>query len=86
MISFALVINSTNGLPCFILHVESSLIIKGMPNVEWAVLPPGMRREVIPLDAIVITISPFDLNEDDNIFHKKVLPVQPYPYKKNTPP
>jgi hypothetical protein len=34
----------------------------GMENREWAVLPPGISKAAMPLDATVRMISPFDRN------------------------
>ncbi len=37
--------------------MENSSIIKGRPNLECAVLPPGINNAAIPLEATVKTIS-----------------------------
>lgn len=51
--SFALTINSAKGLPYVILQVEFSSTCIGMENLECAVLPPGINKAAIPLDATV---------------------------------
>lgn len=58
-------------------HVESSSMDRGRPNLECAVLPPGMSNAAIPLDATVNTMSPFERNADAKALHMKVLPVPP---------
>jgi len=46
--------------------VEHSSKIKGRPNLECAVLPPGINNAAIPLEATVKTISPLDHIAADN--------------------
>ena len=82
MINVVLRINSLKGEPCFILHIDSSVICKGMLNWEWEVLPPGSNNDAMPLDATFSTISPRALIVADKTFHTYVLPVPPYPFKK----
>jgi len=60
--SFALIINLAKGESGSIRHVEASWIRIGMPNLECAVLPPGMSNAAMPLEATIKTISPCDLN------------------------
>ena len=55
-------------------------------NLKCAVMPLGSNKDVMPLDVIGRTISPFDLRLAHNIFNINVFPVPPYPYRKNTPP
>ncbi|KAG5054856.1 hypothetical protein JHK85_007366 [Glycine max] len=72
---------------CFcILHVESSKIGTGILNLECAVLPLGNNREAMPLEATIITILLFALNELASVFQMNVFPVPLYPYRKNMPP
>jgi hypothetical protein len=47
--------------------------------LECAVLPPGNKREAIPLDATVKTILHLDLRALDRVLHINVFPVPPYP-------
>lgn len=61
MIRFVFVIKYSNGVFDFIEHVEKSSTFRGMQNLECDVLPQGINSAKIPLDAIIITISPFDL-------------------------
>jgi hypothetical protein len=49
----------------------------GILNFECAVLPPGSKREAIPLEATVKTISPLDLKYEASVLHMNVLPVPP---------
>lgn len=77
MISFALIINSAKALPCFMLHVESPFTSIGIANLECAVLPPGISKAAMPLDATVKTISPLDLKAAEIALQMKVLPVPP---------
>ena len=67
-----------------IVHVESSLISIGIANLECAVLPFGKSVAAIPLEATVITISPLALIDEARVFHRKVLPVPPYPCTKKS--
>ncbi|KAG4946784.1 hypothetical protein JHK87_042791 [Glycine soja] len=72
---------------CFcILHVESSKIGIGILNLECAVLPLGNNKEVMPLEATIITIFLFAFNELASVFQMNVSPVPLYPYRKNIPP
>jgi len=57
-----------------------------MTNFECVVLPFGNNYEAILLDATVNTVLPFERNAEANVFHIKVFPVPPYPYRKNIPP
>ena len=66
--------------------MELSNVGTRIENLECAVLPLGNNNEAIPLEAIVKTISPFEHNAETNVFHKKVFPLPPYPYKKKIPP
>jgi hypothetical protein len=84
MIRLAWRSNSALCVPSLIVQVESLLIFKGIANVEWAVLPRGKRREAMPLEAALRTISPFDRMAADNVFQTNVFPVPPYPYRKKT--
>ncbi|KAL7087158.1 hypothetical protein ACP275_13G049200 [Erythranthe tilingii] len=77
MISFALISNSAWGLCCVILQVEFSCTMMGSPNLECAVLPPGSKRDAIPLEATLITISPLERTAADKVLHMKVFPVPP---------
>ncbi|KAK2456381.1 ATP-dependent DNA helicase pif1 [Trifolium repens] len=77
IISFARRISSAEGSLGPISHVEYSSILIGMENREWAVLPPGISKAAMPLDATVRTISPFDRNAVDNALQIYVLPVPP---------
>lgn len=56
IISLDLIISSDSGLSCVTLQVESSLTFTGIENLEWAVLPPGISKEAMPLEATVRTI------------------------------
>jgi len=85
IISFARNIKSPKGLPGSMVHVEHSSTVNGMWNLEWVVLPPGIRSVAIPLEAIVKTIFLLDLNADDIALQMKVFNVPPYPYKKKQP-
>jgi len=60
-------------------HVEDSLISRGLQNLECVVLPPGINNAAMPDEAIVRTISLADLIVVDMALHIKVLPVPPYP-------
>ena len=73
-------------VPWWILHVELSNVGIGIANFKCAFLPLGNNNEAIPLEAIVKTISPFECNAEANVFHIKVFPIPPYPYRKNIPP
>ena len=68
IINLVTVKSSAIGLPCLMLQVESSLIIKGIPNLKCAILPPGRSKDAIPLEATVRTISLF--------YHKAVAKVR----------
>src|ERR1044072_2754713 len=68
------------------LQVELSSVGMGILNFEWAVLPPGNNKQAMPLEATARTIFLSERSALDNVLHIKVLPVPPYPCKKNTPP
>ena len=86
MINLALDINLARGLPCLMLHKESSFMVKGILNLECAVLPLANKSAAIPLEATFKTITPLDLIEHDIVDHKNVFPQPPWPYKKKSPP
>jgi len=60
-------------------QVEHSSIMIGIPNLECVVLPPGMSKVAIPLEATVKTISPFDHSAADIALQMNVLLVPPFP-------
>lgn len=77
MIKVVAFIRSATGEFCRIEQTESSFTCIGMPNREWAVLPPGNRVAAIPLEATVNTIpleckgklvgvSAFELTSDES--------------------
>ena len=66
--------------------MELSNVGTGIENFECAVLPLSNNNEAIALETTVKTISPFQCNAKVNVFHIKVFPVPPYPYRKNIPP
>ncbi|KAG5022966.1 hypothetical protein JHK82_018865 [Glycine max] len=65
--------------PLWILQVESSKTGTGILNFECAVLPPGNNREVMLLEATIITILLSALSELASVFQMYVFPVPPYP-------
>ncbi|KAK9740195.1 hypothetical protein RND81_03G018200, partial [Saponaria officinalis] len=78
IISFVLINSSVSSVLGFIPgHVEFSVTLIGMPNLEWAVLPPGSKIAAIPLDATGKTISPLLLIAAHNVLQIKVFPVPP---------
>ena len=86
MIRLASFNNSANCVPWWILHVESSKIGVGTLNFECVVLPSGNNKEVMPLEATIITILLLALNELASAFQMNVFPIPPYPYRKNMQP
>jgi len=86
IISSAFFNNSDASDPCEMLHIECSSVGTGILNLECVVLPPGNSSEAIPFEATVSTILPSERTAAESVFHMNVLPVSPYPYKKNTPP
>jgi hypothetical protein len=63
--------------PCFISHVDSSVIFSGMWNLEFVVLPPCRSNAAIMHDAIASTIFSSDLIFVVIAFHRYVFPVPP---------
>jgi len=51
IINFALIISSAQSVFGCMPQVEHSLIVNGILNLECAVLPPGMSKAAIPLEA-----------------------------------
>ncbi|KAL5162109.1 hypothetical protein HKD37_07G019280 [Glycine soja] len=60
------------SLPWCMLHVELAVAGTGMTNFECTVLPPDSKREAIPLEATINTMSPFDRIANANVFHMKL--------------
>ncbi|KAM3348704.1 hypothetical protein ACQJBY_022143 [Aegilops geniculata] len=56
--------------PCFISHVESSVILSGIRNLECDVLPPWRSNAAMPHDATASTIFPSDLSFVVIAFHR----------------
>ena len=52
-------------------------MVKGIFNVEWAVVPPGNREAAIPLEATTNTFFRSLLNCEIRALYKYVLPVPP---------
>ena len=79
MINLVTFNSSPKSLPWCMLHVELAIADTGMTNFERVVFPLGSKREAIPLEATVNTMSPFDRIANANVFHMKVFPIPPYP-------
>jgi len=58
---------------------------KGILNLECAVRPLGSSKDATPDDATASTIFFSDRNLAIIAFHKKVLPVPPWPHTKKKP-
>lgn len=68
MISLDFAINSAHGLPCLILQIEFSSTFIGIANLEYTILPLGIRKVAIPQKATVKTISVLDRNAANKAF------------------
>lgn len=55
----------------------------GILNREWAVLPPGNKREATPDEATARTILPFERKSERIAF--QTIPVPPCPDRKKKP-
>jgi len=63
-------------------QIEFSSLGIGILNLECVVLPPGNKRDVIPLDAIVNTIFLCDRNVEDNVFPHECFACSPIAVQK----
>ncbi|GKG51801.1 hypothetical protein Tco_0544439, partial [Tanacetum coccineum] len=48
-------------------HIESTTILNGIANREYAVLPPSNNNAAMPLEATFNTISPFERKAADMV-------------------
>ncbi len=64
-------------------HVELSLHVIGMRNLECAVRPPCSSKATIPLEATGIATWPFALTMSSNALSTVVFPVPAGASKKN---
>jgi len=71
--------SSARWVPCLISHVDSSVMLSGILNLECAVLPPGISKAAIAHDATASTIFPSDRSFVVMAFHRYVFPVPPWP-------
>ena len=58
-------------------HVDSSVMLIGILNLECVVLPPWSRRAAIPHNVTASTIFPSDRSFVVIDLHRYVLPVPP---------
>ena len=63
--------------------MEVSCKVIGMEKVEWAVRPPGRRREAMPEDATHKTILPSARIACASVLQVKDLPIPKPSVKKN---
>ncbi|KAH9565998.1 hypothetical protein CY35_04G108700 [Sphagnum magellanicum] len=86
MIRSVLRTNSATFICYVMLQVDSSCRSIGILNLEWAVLPPGSNKDVIPDEATASMILPCPRRRDRSVIQTNVLPVPPLPYMKNSLP
>ncbi len=86
MIKSVLRTNSVIFIYYVMLQVDSSCILIGILNFEWAVLSPTSNKDAILDDATTSTILPYPRRRDKSVVQTNVLPVPPLPYTKNSLP
>ena len=78
-------ISSASMVPLLTLHVLASFTSNGILNLECAVRPLGKSRDATPEEATASTIFFSERNLAIIVFHRKVLPVPPWPQTKKNP-